>query len=88
MANDLDFICLPVAEMEFMQHGFCVGLDPDLFFPESGKRVPLEARQACDQCDVRPRCLEWALKYEDFGYWGGTTPDERTKLRRHKRVAA
>lgn len=59
----------------------CRGLDSELFYAESGAAV-LRAKATCNACDVRARCLEWAVKREEFGVWGGTTARERAALRR------
>ena len=65
----------------------CRDTDPDLFFPvgttgpaivqiESAKKVSME-------CEVRQPCLEFALTTnQDSGIWGGTSEEERRKLRR------
>ena len=59
----------------------CRGSDPELFYAEAGAAV-LRAKATCASCDVRERCLEWAVKREEFGVWGGTTARERAALRR------
>lgn len=82
--QDLDFVHLPMHEMEFVSRGECVGMDPKMFFPDDGGRVHAEARRACERCAERELCLVWALKHEEFGFWGGTTPEERRKLRRRR----
>jgi WhiB family redox-sensing transcriptional regulator len=66
--------------------------DPDLFFPISqsgpGHDQLTKARTVCARCDVRTRCLEFALSTRQmFGIWGGTTPEERTRLLRRRRLA-
>lgn len=41
------------------------------------------AKQLCSECEVRPECLEFALKTnEKFGIWGGMTERERRKERK------
>jgi WhiB family redox-sensing transcriptional regulator len=51
----------------------CLGVDPDLFFPERGA------------CVVRGDCLEYALANgEKFGIWGGLSERERRRLRRQR----
>lgn len=38
-------------------------------------------------CPLIEQCLEFALvNNERWGVWGGTTPDERTKLRKERRT--
>lgn len=55
-----------------------------LFFPDPKVHYPSAAvTQMCQQCPVRVQCLDHALFYpEAFGVWGGTTPYQRTVLRR------
>ena len=49
----------------------CLGVDPDLFFPERGASTK-EAKEVCRGCVVRDDCLEYALQNgEKFGIWGG-----------------
>jgi hypothetical protein len=33
-------------------------------------------------CDVRGKCLEWALTVAEQGVWGGTTEPQRERIRR------
>ena len=60
----------------------CMGVDPDLFFPERGASTR-EAKEVCRGCVVREDCLEYALgSGEKFGIWGGMSERERRRLRR------
>jgi alkanesulfonate monooxygenase SsuD/methylene tetrahydromethanopterin reductase-like flavin-dependent oxidoreductase (luciferase family) len=48
----------------------CMGVDPDLFFPERGASTR-EAKEVCRGCVAREDCLEYALDNgEKFGIWG------------------
>ena len=42
----------------------CLGVDPDLFFPERGASTR-EAKEVCRACIVRVECLEYALANGD-----------------------
>ncbi|MCF3134999.1 MULTISPECIES: WhiB family transcriptional regulator [Streptomyces] len=69
----------------------CRRTDPDLFFPigtTGPSMVQVErAKAVCACCEVKERCLEWALETgQSIGIWGGTTESERRALSR--RVAA
>ena len=65
----------------------CLGVDPDLFFPERGASTK-EAKQVCQGCVVREDCLEYALANgEKFGIWGGLSERERRRLRRQRAQA-
>jgi WhiB family redox-sensing transcriptional regulator len=65
----------------------CLGTDPDLFFPisatgRSAKQVAA-AKAICARCPVRSACFEFALTQRDIqGIWGGSTDEERKKMRR------
>ena len=62
----------------------CMGVDPDLFFPERGASTR-EAKEVCRGCVVREDCLEYALANgEKFGIWGGLSERERRRLRRQR----
>jgi len=53
----------------------CMGVDPDLFFPERGASTR-EAKEVCRGCVVREDCLEYALAN------GEKSERERRRLRR------
>jgi len=64
----------------------CMGVDPDLFFPERGASTK-EAKEVCRGCVVQNDCLEYALASgEKFGIWGGMSERERRRLRRARAV--
>jgi WhiB family redox-sensing transcriptional regulator len=66
----------------------CLGVDPDLFFPERGASTK-EAKGVCTGCEVRMACLEYALRNgEKFGIWGGLSERERRRIRRQRAIAA
>jgi len=67
----------------YLEEAACRGLDPEVFYAESAAAV-VRAKTLCGSCDVRTRCLEWAIKREEFGVWGGTTARERAALRRER----
>jgi len=65
----------------------CRDTDPDLFFPVGTTGPALEqiaaAKAVCDSCEAKAPCLEFALTTnQDSGVWGGTSEEERRKLRR------
>lgn len=65
----------------------CRDSDPDIFFPIGSTGPALEqietARRICTACDVNDECLEFALATnQEAGVWGGTTEEERRKLRK------
>lgn len=69
---------------EWMRDGNCIGVDPDLFFPERGASTS-QAKAVCRGCRVRPECLDYALATnEKFGIWGGLSERERRRIRRQR----
>lgn len=64
----------------------CQETDPEAFFPEQGVR-PTEAIALCNTCPVITQCRDYAIwHFEDFGVWGGTTPEQRQKIRKEKGI--
>lgn len=71
----------------------CLRSDPDLFFPISstGRAIVqiAKAKAVCAGCPVRRQCLEFARAHEPlYGIWGGTTLEERERVRRREQRAA
>tara|TARA_B100000519_G_C14210900_1_gene422609 strand:- start:928 stop:1377 length:450 start_codon:yes stop_codon:yes gene_type:complete len=74
-------------ESSWWDYANCLGVDPDLFFPERGASTK-EAKEVCRGCVVREDCLEYALSHgEKFGIWGGMSERERRRLRRQRALA-
>ena len=84
-------LTLTLESDEWRRQAACRDTDPDLFFPvgTTGPAiVQIEnAKAVCRQCDAQAECLEYAIATnQDSGIWGGTSEEERRKLR--KRHAA
>ena len=62
----------------------CWGINTDLFFPEiQGMTVENKQAQAiCKDCPWLEECLTYALHYGVTGIWGGTTTNQRHKIRK------
>ena len=72
------------AGQRWQERANCLGVDPDLFFPERGASTR-EAKAVCRGCEVRVECLEYALAHgEKFGIWGGLSERERRRVRRQR----
>lgn len=68
-------------ELMWQERALCAQTDPESFFPEKGGSTR-EAKRVCTTCDVRGKCLEYALANDErFGIWGGRRR-ERRKLKR------
>ena len=71
-------------ERRWQERANCLGVDPNLFFPERGASTR-EAKAVCKGCEVRDDCLEYALANgEKFGIWGGLSERERRRVRRQR----
>jgi WhiB family transcriptional regulator, redox-sensing transcriptional regulator len=76
----------------WMARGACRGADPELFFPiarEGSAVAEIDAAKAiCGRCQVRRKCLAYALQTMPDGIWGKTTREERIAIRAAVRSAA
>jgi WhiB family redox-sensing transcriptional regulator len=56
--------------------------DPEMFFQAaaSTRRHHDLLSRICDSCVVRAECLEHALVYEERGWWGGTSEEDRARI--------
>lgn len=72
----------------------CRGMNPELFFPERGEGVVVDAARAvCAGCEVAAECLEFAIENsEKSGIWGGYSERQRRRIRarrhRERRLAS
>ncbi len=64
----------------FFDEAICIGAESSIFDGDSLTDV-LEAKKICSACPIQAMCLEWATQTQDAGVWGGSTPEERKKLR-------
>lgn len=69
-------------EFSWQERALCAQTDPEAFFPEKGGSTK-EAKKVCTGCEVRSKCLEYALQHDErFGIWGGMSERERRRLKR------
>lgn len=72
---------------DWRKQAACRHSPPDLFFPIGTTGTALsqieEAKSVCRDCPAQSLCLEFALATnQESGIWGGTTEEERRKLRK------
>ncbi|MGH9094930.1 MAG: WhiB family transcriptional regulator [Acidimicrobiales bacterium] len=72
---------------DWRDHAACQDTDPDLFFPIGTTGPAIEqidaAKAVCHECQAQHACLEFALATnQESGIWGGTSEEERRKLRK------
>lgn len=71
-----------IIPLDWEDDALCAQTDPEAFFPEKGGSTR-DAKKICGSCEVRTRCLEYALEHnQQFGIWGGLSERERRKLRK------
>lgn len=69
-------------ELGWQTDALCAQTDPEAFFPEKGGSTR-DAKKVCGACNVRSKCLEYALANDErFGIWGGLSERERRRLRK------
>ena len=66
-------------EDKWRDQAACTGIGVAAMYATSAHGVAI-AKAQCVGCPVREACLAFGLD-EEFGVWGGTTPDERRTLR-------
>lgn len=65
----------------WIERAACLGVDPDLFYPERGDRDALtRALAVCAGCPVRQRCLD-ERGHEKEGVVGGLSARQRRGMR-------
>ena len=74
----------PALREEWMDDAACVWWPVETFFPASHGSTA-KAKEVCAKCDVRIKCLAFALRMEKgssrrAGVYGGLGPGDREKL--------
>lgn len=80
-------LALGSADYTWRNEAVCKDTDPELFFPVGTTGQALlqidRAKEVCDECPVKVRCLDFAIETnQDSGIWGGTSEEERRNIRR------
>lgn len=73
---------MQIESLPWADEARCLQAEPDTFFPEKGGSTR-EAKRICNDCPVKPECLDYALENDErFGIWGGLSERERRRLKR------
>lgn len=79
--------------------GLCKGKSTELWFPmtkkgglnatERKQRIEndLLVVETCNSCHATTHCLEYSLRHEPFGTWGGKTEIERAEIRKERGIS-
>jgi WhiB family redox-sensing transcriptional regulator len=73
----------------WLDRAACRGVHPDVFHPphpSTAVKAVQYAKSICAGCPVKADCLEHFLD-QPVGIYGGTTPNERYRLRKARREA-
>ena len=74
---------------QYWEGAKCAGYDANLFVSDNRGHTKLvdiyNAKQVCRGCPIREKCLDYAIRNDMQGVWGGTTESDRDLMRRsHK----
>ncbi len=74
-------------EEDWRDEAACRNADLEFFFPIGVTGIAVDqidaAKRVCQMCDAVEPCLEFALATnQESGVWGGTSEEERRKLRK------
>ena len=74
---------MELIKKDFWEGALCAEVDPELFFPRKGQYLEAQnAKRLCNKCELKAKCLEFALKDPELkGIWGGTSEPDRFKIR-------
>lgn len=73
----------------------CAGVGTELFYlPDKDDDKAVDRKQlylpdlkkVCGGCPHLRECGDWALRYEDHGYWAGMTSHDREAERKARRI--
>jgi hypothetical protein len=69
----------------------CLQLDPETFFPVTGKDKYFNRQKTqdlCSECSFLTECRDYAISHDVEGFWAGTSRAERIEERRRLGIAA
>jgi WhiB family redox-sensing transcriptional regulator len=76
--------------MPDLSQGLCREVGIEFFYPDSenenDKSMYSVSKKICAECTVRQDCLDWAVRHEGYGLWGGKTPRERMAIRKKMNI--
>jgi hypothetical protein len=64
----------------------CAQTEPDLWFPTADRQTGRLAKTLCLTCPWLKPCLDYALKNDVVGIWGGKTERERSHIRKKLKI--
>lgn len=77
--------------------GSCAGQPTEWWFPlqKSGRKEEVlelrkntaKAKVICKSCPVQKECLDYSLRWEPWGIWGGLDEQKRAELRWNRKIS-
>lgn len=71
----------------FWDNALCKEIGIEMFFPEkeTSSRDYASAKKICNRCEIKQKCLDYALANPELiGIWGGVGSKRREVMRRKK----
>lgn len=57
---------------------------PPMYNDDAYTPIPSFVITTCGRCSFKEACLEWAMKNDAYGFWGGTSRYQRLQLEREQ----
>ena len=76
---------LLLRDLSWRDHAACIGKQ-EFFFSDYKAKLVREAKRICSSCQVREQCLDYAMRHQEYGVWGGMTANERRVARRRLKM--
>ena len=68
----------------------CARMGVDVFYQDYDNSTSMEEiknlKEFCSTCNILIECNDYAIKHEKYGFWGGTTPNERRTIRSNNKI--
>ena len=77
-----------------LKSALCAQIDTEMFFgfegenPTEAQHRTAAARTLCGSCPELAACLDYALRVQVVGVWGGTTAKQRSGMRAARGIVA
>ena len=81
----LNLLELELGIPAFFSQASCDSSTAEYFFSEEPSAVR-QAKSICESCPIADLCLDWAMQHEEYGVFGGATPEERELARKGQPV--
>jgi len=73
-------------DYSWQDNALCKGMSAEsysAFYVSTGKSAAKETGGICLSCPVQDKCFNYALQYEEYGFWANTTAAERVSIRKN-----